>query len=92
MTEAGTGSAQGGALVLPEDFTIAQSAEYYQLLVNRLEAGMDIELDAGSVGRIDATGVQLLYVIQRSLVEAGRTLKWDSVSESMKSRSYELTA
>lgn len=84
MAEANTDSTQGCALVLPEEFTIAQSAEYYQLLVNHVEEGRDIQLDTDSVTRIDAAGVQLLYVIQRALMDAGHTLKWNSVGETFR--------
>ena len=84
MAEATTDSTQGCALVLPEEFTIAQSAEYYQLLVNQAEEGRDIQLDTDSVIRIDAAGIQLLYVIQRALVDAGHTLRWNPVSETFR--------
>jgi len=75
---------QNADIVLPEELTIAQSAEYHQRLMNRVEEGGDIELDGGSVARIDAAGVQLLFVIQRALSESGSTLRWSAVSPSLK--------
>ena len=75
---------QDGSLVLPEELTISQAAEYYQLLMKRVEEGGDIELDAESVTRIDAAGVQLLFMVQRALSEAGNTLRWRAGSQALK--------
>ena len=33
---------------------------------------------------LDAAGVQLLYTIQRTLMEAGHTLKWNAGSETLR--------
>ena len=72
------------AIVLPEDFTIALAGEYYQLMMNHLEEGHDIPLDGGSVSRIDASGIQLLLVVQRALADTGHSLHWNAVSAPLR--------
>lgn len=73
-------SLDGQALRLSEESTIAVSGELYQQLAARLERGGDITLDAGSVRRVDAAVIQLLYQVQRVLTETGSCLKWTAVS------------
>ena len=68
------------ALQLSEELTIAVSGELHQQLAARLEQGGDIRLDAGAVTRVDAAIIQLLYQVQRVLVETGCRLEWAGVS------------
>jgi len=82
MADAEQGAdAQESVIVLPEQLTIAQSGEYYQLLMNRIEEGGDVELDAGSVSRIDASCVQLFFAVQQALAASGHTLRWNAISQ-----------
>lgn len=78
-----SGKKQSNSIVLPENLSIAESVQYYQILIDRIEEGGDIELDADSLTRIDAAGIQVLFVIQRALSEAGNTLRWRAVSRQL---------
>lgn len=75
---------QNDCIKLPDELSIAQSAEYFQLFMSRIEKGGDIELDADSLTRIDAAGIQLLYVVQRALTEGGCSLRWAATSQQLK--------
>ena len=72
------------SIMLPEELSIAEAVECYRFLISRMEQGGNIELDAGSLTRIDAASIQLLLVVQRALGEAGHTLRWRSVSPMLK--------
>ncbi len=87
MAESGQGTRSlepQGAVVLPEEFTIAVSTEYLWLLMDRVERGEDILLDGGSVTRIDTAAIQLLFVVQRALAEQGLGLQWQEASQVVK--------
>ena len=75
---------QNDRIKLPDELSIANSVEFYQLLMNLIEEGGDIELDADSLTRIDAAGIQLLFVVQRALSEGGNTLRWFATSPPLK--------
>jgi len=83
MADAEQGAdAHESVIVLPEELTIAQSGEYYQLLMNRIEEGGDVELDADPVSRIDASCIQLFFAVQQALAANGYTLRWNAMSHS----------
>lgn len=74
---------QNDSIKLPDELSIANSVEFYQLLMKRFEEGGDITLDADSLARIDAAGIQLLFVVQRALLEGGGTLRWSATNQSL---------
>ncbi len=69
---------------LPEEFCIAEAFEYFRLLLDRIDRGGDVSLDAASVARIDTAGIQALLVVQRALSEAGNRLRWHGVTPQLK--------
>jgi ABC-type transporter Mla MlaB component len=70
--------------LLPEEFSIGQLGEYSRMLINRAQDAGDIELDGNAVTRVDATGIQLLFVLQRALSEAGNSLRWSGASDVLR--------
>jgi len=50
-------------------------------LLNALEAGGDIELDAAPVAELDAAGAQLLYVFCADAQRLGRRVVWRGAPE-----------
>ena len=74
---------QYGVLQLPEELTIAQTAEFHQQFLSRVEQGGDITVDGAAVTRIDAAFIQLLYMVQHSLADAGCRLLWKASSPAI---------
>lgn len=84
MTEAGQNNdSQRDVLQFPEELTIARTAEFYQQFMSRIEQGGDIAVDGAAVTRIDAAFIQLLYLVQRSLEDAGSRLLWKASSPAI---------
>lgn len=71
------------ALQLQEELTIADCDDYYQQLVSRIEQGGDIILDGSAVTRIDTAFIQLLYLVQRTLMETDSSLQWQAISPAI---------
>ena len=80
---------QGDVIPLPEESTIARSAEFYARLSACIDQGADIVLNGGAVTRIDTAFIQLLYQVQGALAAAGRRLHWTAASAAIR-RSAEL--
>ncbi|MFQ5645058.1 MAG: STAS domain-containing protein [Thiogranum sp.] len=74
---------QGNVLRFPEELTIARCGEFHQKFVSRIEQGGDIALDGSAVTRIDTAFIQLLYLVQRTLAEAGCSLQWKASSPAI---------
>ena len=86
MTEAGQNNDSNcDVLELPEELTIARVTEFYRQFMSRVKQGGDIAVDGAAVTRIDAAFIQLLYLVQRSLADAGSRLLWKASSPAITS-------
>lgn len=63
-------------LNLPATLTIVQVTQCRSALLEALEAGGDLELDARGVEEIDVAGLQLLEAAQKSAVARGASLRF----------------
>jgi anti-anti-sigma regulatory factor len=63
-------------LTLPQALTIVQVVEFRKALLAALEAGGDLELDAGALQETDVAGLQLLEATHRSAVARGLRLRF----------------
>ncbi len=75
---------QGDVILLPEEATIARSAEFYARFSAGIGQGEEIVLDGGAVTRIDTAFIQLLYQLQVALAAAGHRLCWTAASEAIR--------
>ncbi len=62
---------------------ISKAKSLYDELESALEAGADIELDAGGVERVDTAIVQLLCAFREEARSRCLEVKWKSVSEPL---------
>jgi anti-anti-sigma regulatory factor len=68
------------AVVLPADCRIAAQAALKVQLLDALEQGARVVLDAGEVERVDTAALQLLVLLRRELQARGATLDWRNAS------------
>lgn len=76
--------AQITAMCLPSEMTIQTVAEQLQRMTALLENGEKIVLDAGAVSRVDTASLQLIYVVQKTLTDSGRSIRWQAVSSAFR--------
>lgn len=57
------------------EMTIYRAAELKPALLDALAQSDEIELDLSSVSELDTSGVQLLMLMKREAVDAGKSLK-----------------
>lgn len=74
---------QDDTFMFPEQLTIAEAGDYHRLFSSRLQQGGDISVDASRVARIDAAFIQLLFSVQRTLADAGCSLRWTAISPAV---------
>ena len=55
-----------------EDLTIYHALEQKQELLDALSRGDDLELDLSQVGEIDTAGLQLLILLKKEALRAGK--------------------
>ena len=71
-------------VVLEGNFTIADAESMHQQLNAVLHSHHEITIEAGSLSRIDAAGVQLLYAFVSSAKLMGAVLTWASISDELR--------
>lgn len=64
------------ALRLPQGCTLAEAAMLKEQLMAHVGVQSELSLDASTVQRIDAVGLQLLVAFVRERSTSGRTTKW----------------
>lgn len=69
-------------IVLPERVDISVVDSLYQRLQTALESGDPIEIDAESVDRLDAAGVQLLMAFALRSKKQSIQIHWKSPSDA----------
>ncbi len=74
---------QEGVLSLQEELTISCCGEYHQQFISRIAQGGNVILDGSAVTRIDTSFIQLLYLVQRTLMETGCHLEWQASSSAI---------
>ncbi len=65
------------------EFTIYHAAELMPMLFDALTQSDEIEIDLSAVAEIDTSGVQLLMLMKREAVAAGKSLKLSSHSPAV---------
>jgi len=67
---------EAGLRLYPEgEMTIYRAAEFKPALLDALAQSDEIELDLSAVSEMDTSGVQLLMLMKREAVAAGKSLK-----------------
>jgi anti-anti-sigma regulatory factor len=72
-----------GPLALASFCTLREAVAMKGQLLERLDQAGDVEIDAGSVEKIDTAGLQLLVAFSRQLRESHRALAWKAVAPEM---------
>jgi anti-anti-sigma regulatory factor len=72
-----------GAVALPSSLTIAEVGALKAALEAALGSGDPITLDARSVARVDAAGVQLLVAFAAEAARRGRRWTWAGFSATL---------
>lgn len=62
-------------LSLSEDLTIYHAFELKQKLLDALSASNDLDLNLAHVGDIDTAGLQLLILLKKEALRAGKTVR-----------------
>ena len=71
-------------LTLTEDLTIYHALEQKSALLNALADTDDLELDLMHVGEIDTAGLQLLILLKKEALRAGKTISIVAHSQSVR--------
>ncbi len=83
--DTGPGSAvETQVVTLPEVLTIAEVAECYERLLERLQQGGEIVIDGSPVEQIDGAGLQLLAAFVREGAESVGRVSWTGCSEALR--------
>ena len=77
-------------LKLEAQCTLRESIAFKAALLEQLELGRDVVLDAGSVSKVDTAGLQLLVAFVRQLRAGGRTLSWQAVTPELQRAAAQL--
>jgi ABC-type transporter Mla MlaB component len=80
----------GTALVLDAQCTLRECIALKGNLAEALALGGAVQLDGGSVQRIDTAGLQLLLAMQRQLQAEHRDLQWTRVSRELRDVAQQL--
>ena len=70
-------------IVLEEDVSIVQAAVLKEAWLPVLDSGKNINIDASAVEDIDTAGLQLLLSLVKTAKETGRSVTWESPSETV---------
>jgi anti-anti-sigma regulatory factor len=63
--------------------TLREAAAFKAQLLEQLDAGGDVGIDAGAVDKIDTAGLQLLAAFARKLASEGRGLSWSATTAEL---------
>ena len=77
-------------LKLEAQCTLRESIAFKVSLLEQLELGRDVILDASAVSKIDTAGLQLLVAFVRQLRSSGRTLQWDGATPELQRAATQL--
>jgi anti-anti-sigma factor len=72
-------------LLIDEDLTIYNAAEYHQALVEGFKADKNLEIDLSTVEEIDTSGLQLLAAISKQVIDNGAAVKFTACSDEASS-------
>ena len=78
------------ALLLDSQCTLRESVALKSRLLERLDQAGDVEIDGGSVQKIDTAGLQLLVAFARQLRASHRALGWKSVAPELQRSAAQL--
>jgi len=67
-------------VICPEHLVISTVEEFKLELADALSTGVDIELDASDVAKVDSAGMQLLLAFKRAVEANKLAFKWLKVS------------
>jgi anti-anti-sigma regulatory factor len=77
-------------LKLDAHCTLRESIAFKVALLEQLELGRDVILDASAVSKIDTAGLQLLVAFVRQLRSSGHTLQWEGVTPELQRAATQL--
>lgn len=67
------------SICLPESLTIHQISEHFEQIKQSVaDASNSLTIDAGALDNIDTSGVQMLLVLVKNLVERGIEINWQN--------------
>lgn len=73
-----------GTIDMGSSLTIRETSELFTLCKTSLEGGKTIKLDCSSVGKTDASGLQLLAVLSNHAKTKGVAIEWGNASEHLR--------
>lgn len=68
---------------LPAQLIINHVEDIYHQLTELLQSGENVVLDISEIEKADTAGLQLLCVIQKSLIEIGQQIAWQGHSKPL---------
>ena len=71
------------AFKLPTQLIINEVESLHNQFKALMASGDDVVLDISEVSKADTAGLQLLCVVQKSLLEIGHQIEWHGSSESL---------
>jgi ABC-type transporter Mla MlaB component len=72
------------AFILPTQLIINDVESLHQQLTELMASGDNVELDVSEVIKADTAGLQLLCVVQKSLIAIGQQIAWKGNSQPLK--------
>lgn len=76
--------AEGNLIKFGNCLKVSEVISHYDSMYDYLNSGQDIYLDAESLEKVDAAGLQLLFAFIHSSAQKGINIQWVSISSELK--------